>query len=50
MLFVMDAQDTLRAEDLKQWIKTAASRMHATGSVAPGPLGALKQLAEQVCE
>lgn len=50
MLFVMDAQGTLRAEDLNQWIHTAASRMHATGSVSPGPLRALEQLSERVYE
>lgn len=50
LLFVMDAQGTLRVEDLGQWLDTAAGRMRATGSVAPGPLVALEALTDMVCE
>ncbi len=49
LLFVMDAQGTLTIEDLGQWLDTAAGRMRATASVAPGPLRALEALTDMVC-
>ena len=50
LVFMLDARGTLSAEDLQAWLHTATSRMHATGSVAPGPLAALRKLGAQVCE